>query len=155
MPDLDQILILDDAGLYIMMAILVLVVGFGILNTVLMAVLERQRELGVMLALGLRPAAVFRLVFLESLMLAGVGLVIGLGLAVPFALWMEAHPIAMSSELAGASEFIGMEPVITTHLAVSTVRKSALLVLAVAAVAALYPALRASRANPVDALRSV
>jgi ABC-type lipoprotein release transport system permease subunit len=155
MPDLEQILILDDAGLYIMLAILVVVVGFGILNTILMAVLERQRELGVMLALGLRPAAIFRVVFIESMLLATVGLFVGLVLAIPAALWMQANPIAMSGELAGVSEFMGMEPVITSHLAFSTVWKSTLAILVVATAAALYPAVKASRANPVDALRSV
>ncbi|MEE2665936.1 MAG: ABC transporter permease [Myxococcota bacterium] len=155
MPDLEQILILDDAGLYIMLAILVVVVGFGILNTILMAVLERQRELGVMLALGLRPSAIFRVVFLESILLAGLGLVLGLGLAIPIGLWMEAHPIVMGEQLAGLSEFMGMEPVITSNLAFSTVWKSALVILVVATVASLYPALKAGRANPVDALRSL
>ena len=155
MPDLEQILILDDAGLYIMLTILVVVVGFGILNTILMAVLERQRELGVMLALGLRPSAIFRVVFLESILLAGLGLVLGLGLAIPIGLWMEAHPIVMGEQLAGLSEFVGMEPVITSNLAFSTVWKSALVILVVATVASLYPALKAGRANPVDALRSL
>jgi ABC-type lipoprotein release transport system permease subunit len=155
MPDLEQILILDDAGLYVMLAILVVVVGFGILNTILMAVLERQRELGVMLALGLRPAAIFRVVYIESMLLAAVGLLVGLGFAVPIGLWMEAHPIVMGDELAGLSEFVGMEPVISTNLAFSIVWKSALVILGVATVAALYPALKASRANPVDALRSL
>ena len=155
MPDLEQILILDDAGLYLMMAILIVVVGFGILNTILMSVLERQRELGVMLALGLRPAAIFRVVFIESMLLAALGLLIGLGLAIPVGLWMQANPIVMGGELAGMTEFLGMEPVIASHLAVSTVWKSALVILTVALLAALYPALKASRANPVDALRSL
>jgi len=155
MPDLEQLIVLDDLGFYVMVAILITVVGFGILNTILMAVLERQRELGVMLAVGLRPAAVFRIVFLESLMLAAVGLVFGLVLAVPTALWFEAHPIHVGGTMAATFEFVGMEPVIVFRLTSSTLWKSSLLILAVAAVAALYPALKASRANPVDALRTI
>ena len=155
MPDLEQLLILDRAGLYIMLAILVVVVGFGILNTILMAVLERQRELGVMLALGLRPAAIFRVVLLESFLLAGLGLVLGLGLAIPIGLWMEANPIEMGEQLAGVSELMGVEPVIRSNLEFSTVWKSALVILVVAMAAAVYPAFRAGRANPVDALRSL
>ena len=155
LPDLEQFLILDELGLYMMLMILVLVVGFGILNTVLMAVLERQRELGVMLALGLRPMAVFRVVFLESLMLAAVGLAVGLALAVPVALWMQANPIPLGGDMAGSAEFAGMDPVIVSRLAASTLWKSALMIFGVAALAALYPALKASRSRPVDALRSV
>ena len=85
----------------------------------------------------------------------GLGLVLGLGLAIPIGLWMEAHPIGMGEQLAGLSEFVGMEPVITSNLAFSTVWKSALVILVVAMVASLYPALKAGRANPVDALRSL
>ena len=112
-------------------------------------------ELGVMLALGLRPISIFRVVFIESMMLAVLGLAIGLALAVPVALWMQANPIAMGGDLAGMSEFVGIEPVISSHLAVSTVWKSGLMILVVALLAALYPALKASRANPIDALRSL
>ncbi|NNL67854.1 MAG: ABC transporter permease, partial [Myxococcales bacterium] len=65
MPELVQLIFLDDAGMYIMLVILVVVVAFGILNTLLMSVLERRREFGVALALGLRPRAIFGLVYLE------------------------------------------------------------------------------------------
>jgi ABC-type lipoprotein release transport system permease subunit len=155
MPALDQIIFLDDAGMYMMLAILVVVVGFGILNTVLMAVLERRRELGVMLALGLRPGAIFRLVYLESMMLALVGLAIGLGLALPLVLYLQGHPIPLGGGLADASELFGFDPVITFQLKPLNPVGSTLTILAVAAVAALYPAVKASRARPVDALRSL
>lgn len=78
MPELEQIIFLDDAGMYILLVILIVVVAFGILNTILMAVLERKKEFGVCLALGLRPRSIFRVVYLESLMLAALGLAIGL-----------------------------------------------------------------------------
>lgn len=155
MPDIVQILLLDSAGMYVMLAILVLVVGFGILNTILMMVLERKREFGVVLALGLRPFAVFRVVYAESLFLAIVGLAIGLVLALPLVLYCEANPIALSGGAADAMELFGIEPLITWKLEASNPVGSALTILVVALVAALYPALKASRAQPVDALRSL
>jgi ABC-type lipoprotein release transport system permease subunit len=155
LPDLDQILFLDDAGMYVMLAILVVVVGFGILNTVLMAVLERQREFGVMLALGLPPHSVFRMVFMESTVLAAVGLVIGVALAVPLTLWLQANPIELGGELAALYELVGSDPVIVFELAWSSVVQTVMVILLVAVLASLYPAIKASRANPVDALRSV
>jgi len=155
LPDLDQILFLDDAGMYVMLAILVVVVGFGILNTVLMAVLERQREFGVMLALGLPPHSVFRMVFLESTVLAAIGLVIGVALAVPLTLWLQANPIELRGELAALYELVGSDPVIVFELAWSSVAQTVIVILLVAVLASLYPAIKASRANPVDALRSV
>lgn len=154
MPELEQFIFIDDAGMYIMLAILVIVVAFGILNTILMSVLERTRELGVMLALGLRPAAIFRLVYFESMMLAAVGLAVGLALAIPLVLYLAAHPIPLDS-MADAWALIGAEPVMTFVLRAGNPVGSTVTILVVAALAALYPAVKASRARPVDALRSL
>ncbi|MCG8588524.1 MAG: ABC transporter permease [Proteobacteria bacterium] len=155
LPELEQLILLDDAGMYIMLAILVVVVGFGILNTILMAVLERTRELGVVLALGLSPGAVFRMVYLESLLLAGVGLVVGLGIALPLVLYFQAHPIPLGGDVGQVAELFGMEPVITWKLRPGNPVGSVLTILGVAVAAALYPAVKASRGRPVDALRSL
>ncbi len=155
MPELVQLILLDDAGMFITLVILVVVVGFGILNTILMAILERTRELGVVLALGLRPGALFRMIYLESMMLAGVGLLIGLLLAVPLLAWLHGVEIPLSGEIAKGTAVFGMEPVLTFKLKPLNPVGSAVTILFVAALAALYPALKASRAQPVDALRSL
>jgi len=155
MPDLDQLLTLDSGSLAMMVVILVVVVGFGILNTILMAVLERTRELGVMLAVGLHPGKVFRMVFIESFALAAIGLVIGLGLAIPVCLYFEAHPIDLSGQVAGAYEFFGLEPLLVFNLGVENVLYSSLTTIAVALLAGFYPALKASHGDPVTALRSL
>lgn len=155
MPELEQFIFVDDAGMYIMLGILVVVVAFGILNTILMSVLERTRELGVMLALGLKPASIFRVVYLESMLLAGIGLAIGLGLAIPVSLYLVAHPIPLGGDMEGIAQLFAMEPVMTFKLNPMNPIGSALTIFGVAALAALYPALKASRARPVDALRSL
>jgi len=155
MPELEQLIFLDDAGMYILLVILVVVVAFGILNTILMSVLERTRELGVVLALGLRPGAVFRVVYLESMLLAFFGLLIGLALAIPAVLYYEAHPVMLSGAASAGMELFGIEPVMTWKLKPWNPLGSAITILGVAAIAALYPALKASRGRPVDALRSL
>lgn len=155
MPELVQFIFIDDASMYILLVILIVVVGFGILNTILMSVLERTRELGVLLALGLRPAAVFRLVYVESLLLASVGLLIGLAIGIPLVLWFQAHPIPLGGDLAQATELFGMEPVMTWKLKPLNPIGSCITILGVAALAAFYPALKAARGRPVDALRSI
>lgn len=154
MPELVQFIFIDDASMYILLVILIVVVGFGILNTILMSVLERTRELGVLLALGLKPSAVFRLVYVESLLLAGVGLLIGLAIGIPLVLWFQAHPIPLGGDLAQATELFGMEPVMTWKLKPLNPIGSCITILGVAVVAAFYPAVKASRGRPVDALRS-
>jgi len=155
MPELVQLLFLDDAGMYMLLVVLVVVVGFGILNTILMAILERQRELGVMLALGLPPRSVFRVVYLESLFLAAVGLVIGLALALPTVVYLEAHPIFLTGEMGEMTALFGFEPVMTWRLKPLNPLGSAFTILVVALIAAFYPAYKASRGRPVDALRSL
>jgi ABC-type lipoprotein release transport system permease subunit len=156
MPELVQFILLDDAGMYIMLVILVVVVAFGLLNTILMAVLERQREFGVLLALGLRPAAVFRIVYFESLMLAATGLVIGFALSIPLVLWFQAHPVQLSGDdMQAAFELFGAEPVLTWKLKPLNPIGSVATILGVAIVAALHPALKASRGRPVDVLRGL
>lgn len=156
MPELEQFVVLDDAGMYIILVILIVVVGFGILNTILMAILERVRELGMMMALGLRPAAVFRVVYWESIFVAGVGLVIGLVLAVSTVAYFVANPIPLTGEsMSGMAELIGMEPVVTFELELLNPIGSALTILVVGIIAAFYPALKASRGRPADALRSL
>ncbi len=155
MPELVQFILLDDAGMYITLMILVVVVGFGILNTILMAILERARELGVVLALGLKPAALFRMVYLESMLLAGVGLVIGLALSVPLLAYLHGIELPLSGDVAKMTEVFAMEPVLTFKLKPLNPIGSTITIVLVAAVAALYPALKASRARPVDALRGL
>jgi len=155
MPELDVFILLDDAAMYLTLAILVVVVAFGILNTVLMAVLERKRELGVVLALGLRPGSVLRVVYLESLMLAAVGLAIGAALAIPIALYFQHNPVEVGGDFAELGKFFGFEMLILTRLETSNLVGSSLTILGVAAIAAFYPALKASRSRPVEALRSL
>ena len=156
MPDLQQLVLIDDVGMFLTLAILVVVVGFGILNTIWMAILERRRELGLMLALGLRPGAVFRLVYWESLYMAGIGLGVGLLLALPTVVYLAGHPIPLTSEaLRGTTKLFGMEPVATFELKPLNPLGSAITILAVGALAALHPAWRASRGRPADALRTL
>ncbi|MGH0036866.1 MAG: ABC transporter permease [Myxococcota bacterium] len=155
MPELDQYIVLDRAGMILMLVILVVVVGFGILNTILMSVLERTRELGVMLALGASPGGVFRVVFMESLFLAAVGLSLGLGLSVPLVAWLARNPIPLPGDWEVVTELVGAEPVMVFALEPANPLDSSLIILGVALLAAIYPAVKAARGRPVDALRSI
>jgi ABC-type lipoprotein release transport system permease subunit len=120
-----------------------------------MAILERSRELGVVLALGLKPMALFRMVYLESMLLAGLGLMIGLSLSLPLLAWLQGVEFPISGDLAKGTELFGMEAVMTFKFELANPILSTITILFVAALAALYPALKASRSRPVDALRSL
>ncbi len=74
---------------------LVVVVTFIILNTLLMSVLERTREFGVLLAIGMRPSLIGGMVWLELVVLALTGAAIGIAIGVGAATWFEIHGIAL------------------------------------------------------------
>ena len=154
LPDIVQFMLLDDVSNYLVLAILIVVVAFGLLNTILMSVFERVREFGVLRALGVHRAAVFALVLTESLLISGIGIALGLAIGVPLMLWLGQSPIPLTYEGAQqTTELFGIEPVIQVKLAAAHLIWLPAALLAVGLVAALPPALRASRGRPVDALR--
>ncbi|MCP4005726.1 MAG: ABC transporter permease [bacterium] len=157
-PDVIQFMVLDDLGAYLTTGVLIIVVGFGLLNTILMSVFERVREFGVLRALGLRPSAVFKLVMIESLLLSLLGIAIGLALVIPLVLYLEQAPIpgeamGMSQDTIDAMELFNIDAVIVFKLTMRQVIVVPLILVFVAILAALPPAIKASRGRPVDALR--
>jgi putative ABC transport system permease protein len=153
-PELVSFMKLNDVGDWMQNALLLIVVVFGLLNTVLMSVFERVREFGVLRALGLRPRAVFGLVMLESVFLSLLGIAIGFAIGVPLVLWLGNHPVHLvSQEMRSSLEVFGLEPLIMFSLSKSQLVGLPLVLLAVGLVAAVLPAIRASRGRPVDALR--
>ncbi|MCC7074995.1 MAG: ABC transporter permease [Deltaproteobacteria bacterium] len=132
-------------------------VGLGILNTMLMSVLERTREFGVMQALGTRPGGVVRLIIAESFWIATLSVVLGLAIGVGVS-WVGSRTALLdfSRQMGEGIEFSGavLSAVFHTELSVRGVLLPALYVYVMALVVALYPAWRVSRLRPVDALRA-
>ncbi len=155
MPDMLQFMLLDDVGNWIGNSVLIVVVGFGLLNTILMSVFERVREFGVLRALGLRPRAVFALVLIESIQLTLLGIAIGFAIGIPLVLWLAQHPIPITGEnMRASTELFDLEPLIMFALGRDSLVTLPLLLIGVGVVAAIPPAIRASRGRPVDALRA-
>ncbi|MFO7675052.1 MAG: FtsX-like permease family protein [bacterium] len=125
--------------------IVIVIAALGVLNTVLMSVFERTREIGVMRATGASRWHVFGLVWLETVVLSLLGGAGGLGLALVGARVIEGV-IKRVLPLAPRGSVVALEP--GTFLLVLG------FVLGIGLVAGFYPALRASRQRPVEALRS-
>jgi len=87
LPGMKEAIQVDKTSGFIFYAILIAIVVFSILNTFLMSVLERTRELGLMLALGARPTRIALLMILESTMLTLLGLVIGMAIGTALVYW--------------------------------------------------------------------
>lgn len=128
--------------------VLLIIVLTGIINTLLMSVYERVREIGTMLAVGVRRGQILGLFLLEALTLGGLGGLCGAIVARGIVGWLHQRGIPIPGT--GSTPDLVLPSLSLTYLA------GAVVLAAVAAmVAALYPAWKASRLNPVDALRSV
>lgn len=153
-PGLKQLIQADWTTGWFTYIALIVVVTFSIMNTFIMSVLERTREFGVMLALGATPLRIGLLLFLETAMLALIGLVLGvvLGLAVAgyFSVYGFTYP--------GLEEMMGqygLPGLIYPKLTLVSVLLGPAVILAFVLVASLYPALRIRRLQPVEAIHAV
>jgi ABC-type lipoprotein release transport system permease subunit len=140
-----------DGFMWFWFFVVFVAMGFGIVNTTLMAVFERMREFGLMKALGMKPTWILHEVLLESFLLLISGMVIGNLLGYLSIYLLSGSGIDLSALAAGA-EYAGMTRIIFPAVAVRDVLMANLTVLTLGLVVSLYPAIKASRFTPVQAL---
>jgi ABC-type lipoprotein release transport system permease subunit len=151
---LKQLMQADMVQNWFMYLSLIVIVTFSILNTFLMAVLERTREFGVMLALGLRPLRIGAVVMLESLLLTLLGLAIGIAVGGGVVVYYYFAGFTFQAMEEIYAQF-GLPGVIVPELSFVTLTLGPAVILAFTLLASLYPALRIRRLQPVDAMRAV
>ena len=142
-----------DGFMLIWVIVIFLALSFGLVNTLVMAVFERIREIGLMLALGMKPAMILGQIIIESMMLLGVGLLIGDLLA-----WATIKPLEGGidiSVVAKGMEMFGASSVLYPKLDIDDVILSNAVVMILGFLASLSPAWRASRYEPVEAITKV
>jgi ABC-type lipoprotein release transport system permease subunit len=124
--------------------------SFGLVNTLVMAVFERVREIGLMQALGMRPALILLQILLESLYLLCLGLLLGNLLAL-----VTITPLESGIDVSGVAqgmEMMGMGSTLYPVLAIRDMAMSTAVVVILGLLASLGPAWRAARLDPVAAL---
>ena len=126
---------------------------FGVANTMLMGTFERRREFAVVRALGTVPSGVALTVIFEGLALGILSLAAGALLTAPVFAWLHHAPLNLAA-LVGDMSFAGalMRPVLRIEYSLDGPLRSAAGLLITAVLAALYPAIRAARVPPADAL---
>jgi ABC-type lipoprotein release transport system permease subunit len=154
MPEVVQAIAVDNAGGIIMIVILYLVVGFGIFGTVMMMTLERRREFGVLVAVGMRRARLLLMTLAEAVLLSLLGVFSGTLAAFPLMLHFTNSPFRLTGEAADAMLKLGLEPLLPLSVQPSIFISQTLAVLVIALVSALYPAFVLRRLAPVEALRT-
>ena len=152
-PALHDVILLDASFSALIYVSLVIIVVFIILNTLLMSVLERTREFGMLMAIGMKPRQIGRMVWLELLFLAGTGAVIGIALGSAITAWTSTHGIPFPGAEALFSQW-NMPSTLYPHLDFMSALAGPLAILIAIAIAGLIPYARVRRLEPVTAMRS-
>lgn len=157
MPQLVQFIVLDDAGNYIFLGIILIMVVIGIVNTVLMSVLERTREFGLLRALGLNRQYLLALVCCETILLSMLAVLAGwlVGGGVHF--WFAEHGLDLAALMGEANtEMAGthMDKIIYTELSWDRVFQLTSIIFGTTVITGIYPAIKAARITPVAALHT-
>ena len=153
--DLAGLIAVDRLFNYLLQMLVGLVIAAGIMNTLLMSVMERRREFGIMLALGMGPGQLARLVLLESCWIGIAGLAAGTLLSTPWFLYMQQVGIDLSRYI-GTDYSAGgvlVDPVLRFVLHAESMTGIATVALGLTVCAALFPAFRAGRTPPLGSLR--
>lgn len=135
----------DKQGNYFTMALIVFIVFIGVLNTVLMSVLERTKEFGVLKSIGCRPSELVKLIFIETVMLASISITVGLALILPVIAWFTEVGIKLDISVdMGGVVFDTMKGDLSAYVVFMPMG----FMLLTAALISLPPGLRAARILP-------
>ena len=151
-PELGMITEWLDVMLYFVMVIILLALGFGIVNTMLMVIMERVKELGMLMAIGMNRIRVFTMIMLETIFLSLTGGVIGMVLAAVLVNYFGEKGINLKA-FAQGFEAIGYNPMLYPEIGTAFYFSITVLIILTAIVASVYPAIKALKMNPAEALR--
>ena len=165
LPDMDVQTwdtIMPEAGMYseamnyylfIFLIIILLALGFGIVNTMLMAVLERVKELGMLMAIGMNRKRVFRMIMLETVFLGLTGAMAGTLLCYVLVWYTGKTGVDLSALYKEGFEAIGFSAKVYPAIGAESFLQILFLVILTGILASIYPARKALKLNPADALR--
>ena len=158
MPALAAMVVVDEYGNYFIFGILFIIIGFGVVNTVLMSVLHRHREFGVLQALGLTPLQTGAVVLVEGLLLTMVSTLVGVGLGTGMTWYFFGEGLDMTALAGDAMANVDLAGVMMDPIVVpmfSVVRTVQMLgwISLMGVLASVYPAIRASRIDVCESMK--
>lgn len=153
-PALVQQIEADRASGMIFKAILYMIIFFGILGTIMMMIAERRRELGVMMAVGMKRFRLMSVIFIETLFIGLLGVVTGIAGSIPINLYFYHNPIPLTGAAAEAMAQYGWEPYMFFSLAPQIFWHQALVILILTLVVSIYPLVTIRRMKEIEALRA-
>lgn len=153
-PELIQSIEVDNAGGIIMLAILYIVIGFGIFGTIMMMTAERTKEFGILIAVGMKKTKLIMVTTLETIFISLVGVFAGIIVSYPLLLYFFYNPIRLTGDLAEAMLAFGMEPVMPFSIAPGIFIAQFWTVLLIALLSAWYPFRYVQKLKAVEAIRN-
>ncbi len=156
MPELVEARLLDEAGGYIIIGILYLLITFAIFGTILMMTKERSYEFGVLTAIGMRRRKLFGVIWLETIIVAMLGAIVGILMSIPIVYYLHINPIpaaAMGADAAEAFEKFGISGDLPTAFDKSTFFIQALIIFLITSLLAIYPWTTIMNLKPIEAMR--
>jgi ABC-type lipoprotein release transport system permease subunit len=156
MPDLAGFMAVDKGFNYVFQMIIMFIIGFTILNTILMSVLERTREFATLMAIGTSPLRLRLQVAVESLFLGILGTALGLLLGGLISWYFQVRGIDFSGIYSEDTTIVGyaIDPLIKNHVSVDAFLAIGGFVLGLTLVIGLYPSWRSAKISLPDVLRS-
>ena len=140
---------------YIILFVVFVVVTLGIANTVLMSVMERIREFGVMMALGTTTGQIGRMVLYEALLLGIGGIVLGLAIGVAVVGYFAQNGIDLERYSQAMQTMPGLSGTVYPHTGLERLAVLSVLVLVTTLIASVVPAWKAGALTPIEAIRSI
>jgi len=138
----------------IFLTIFMLALIFGIINTMLMAVLERSKEIGMLMAIGMNKRKIFGMIITETLLLGLIGAPLGMLIGWLSVNYFNKNGIDLSNFADGFEQF-GMSTIIRPELSMEIYLQLVFAVFITALLASIYPALKAVRLKPLDAMHKL
>ncbi|MFP4470180.1 MAG: ABC transporter permease [Bacteroidales bacterium] len=154
MIELKQQIQSDNISGMFMLAILYVIVAFGIFGTILMMTHERKREFSVMIAVGMQRYKLSFIVFLETIYMGLIGILSGALLSIPVVYYLFKNPIPLEGEMAAAMEEFNVQPIIPFAFEGHIYFYQILIVLIITIFIALYPIFTISRFSLIGGLKS-
>ncbi len=149
--DLLNLMKFDMAGTAVMMIILYIVIAFGLYGTVLMMLIERQKEFALLFSLGMKRKILAGVCFLETLFMSVGGTIMGILGAIPIIAWFYHHPIRLTGQMAEAIAEYGFEPILPFSADLWIFYSQAFYVLVLSVLIGMYPVKKVFQLRIMDA----
>lgn len=153
MPEIQQHIETDTINMKYIQGILYMLICFGIFGTLLMMMVERKFEMGMLVAIGMKKGLLCILLLAESVFTTLAGCLLGIVASIPLVYYLNRHPLRIGGDTAKAYERFGFEAIFPTSTDASNFITQGVIVLVIGLILSLYPLYKTVRLNPVSAMR--